>query len=367
MQIVIASDSFKSSASSLAVATSITEGILTIIPECEIHTFAIGDGGEGTLDALLHSGFTPFEYKVTGPVGNQVKARIAIRDDVAIVEMAEASGLSQLPNKELAPLTATSFGTGELILKALDHGVRTIILAVGGTATTDAGAGALTALGAQLLTSNGAAIKRGGAGLIDLATIDLSNLDSRIATTIFILASDVTNPLLGENGASNIFAPQKGASPTDVSLLEKSLAHFSQISGSIHANSPGAGAAGGMGFLAFSYLDAEQRSGIEMVLDLVNFEQSLVGADLVITGEGKFDSQSLGGKAPMGVLAAATARHIPTVMVCGQADIRGETEFKKVYALTEIERDIEKCIATPAPLLVKIGQQIAKEQQSFQR
>ncbi len=361
MKIVIASDSFKSSASSLEVATSIAEGILTTIPECEIHTVAIGDGGEGTLDALLHSGFTPFEYKVTGPVGNHVTACIAIRDDVAIVEMAEASGLSQLPNKELAPLTATSFGTGELILKALNHGVRTIILAVGGTATTDGGAGALQALGAQLLTSNGTAIERGGAGLIDLATIDLTNLDSRIATTTFILASDVTNPLLGENGAAQIFAPQKGASAGDVQLLEKSLAHFSQVSGSTYANSPGAGAAGGMGFMAFSFLGAKQRSGIEMVLDLVNFKQLLTGTDLVITGEGKFDSQSLGGKAPMGVLAAATALDISTVMVCGQADISGATNFKKVYALTEIEGDIEKCIATPATLLVKIGQQIAKE------
>jgi len=360
MKIVIASDSFKSSASSRAVATSLAEGILSAIPECEIHTFAIGDGGEGTLDALLHSGFKPFEYKVTGPVGNQVTARIAIRDDVAIVEMAEASGLSQLPNNELAPLTATSFGTGELILKALDHGVGTIILAVGGTATTDAGAGALQALGAELKNSDGKSVERGGVGLIDIATIDLTKVDSRIATTKFILASDVTNPLLGSSGAAYVFAPQKGASPADVELLEKALSHFSGLIGSAYVNSPGAGAAGGMGFMAFTFLGAAQRSGIEMVLELAHFKQALAGADLVITGEGKFDSQSLGGKAPMGVHAAASSLHIPSVMVCGQAEIKDQTLFSKVYALTDYESDLEKCIAEPAPVLKEIGRAIAQ-------
>lgn len=361
MKIVIASDSFKSSASSLAVATSLAEGILSEIPECEIHTFAIGDGGEGTLDALLHAGFKPFEYIVTGPVAKQVTARIAIRDHVAIVEMAEASGLSRLPEHESAPLTATSFGTGELILKALDHGVSTIILAVGGSATTDAGAGALEALGAELKNSEGKSIERGGMGLIDITKIDLSRLDSRIARTKFILASDVTNPLLGSSGAAYVFSPQKGASVTDVELLEKSLTNFSHVAGSDHVNSPGSGAAGGMGFMAFAFLGATQQSGIEMILELINFKQALVGADLVITGEGKFDSQSLGGKAPMGVLAAASTLNIPTIMVCGQAAVGEETEFKKVYALTELEEDIEKCIALPAPLLVQIGAQIAKE------
>jgi glycerate kinase len=358
MKIVIACDSFKSSASSREVSNSLAEGILTVIPECEIEICAIGDGGEGTLDALLHAGFQSFEYQVTGPVGNPVTARIAVRDDIALVEMAEASGLSQLPAKELAPLTATSFGTGELIAKALDRGVTTIILAVGGTATTDGGAGALQALGAQLLNSAGESIARGGAALENLVTIDLTNLDARIATTRFVLASDVTNPLLGANGAAHVFGPQKGASTGDVELLEKSLAHFSHVIGSTYANSPGAGAAGGMGFMAFTFLSAMQRSGIEIVLELINFKQSLIGADLVITGEGKFDSQSLGGKAPMGVLAAAGA--VPTFMVCGQADLSAKTEFKEVYALTDIEADIQKCIADPAPLLVRVGQAIAK-------
>jgi glycerate kinase len=359
MRIVIATDSFKASASSLEVASSLAAGILTIIPTCEIRAVAIGDGGEGTLAALLHSGFEAFTYEVTGPIGNPVNARIAIKDGVAIVEMAEASGLAHLTDKKLAPLTATSYGTGELILKALDHGVHTILLALGGSATSDAGAGALQAMGAKLLTKSGEEIGRGGAALIELAAINLSNLDPRIAKTRFTLASDVTNPLLGNNGAAYIFSPQKGASPDDVQLLEAAINHFASIAGVSHINSPGAGAAGGAGYMAFTFLGAEQRSGVEVVLELISFKELVVGADLVITGEGKFDSQSLSGKAPMGVLRAAQSLGIPVMMVCGQADIGGETEFKKVYALTKIESDVEKCIDNPAPILQKIGVLIA--------
>jgi len=361
MRIVIAADSFKASASSLEVASSLAAGILTVIPACEIRAVAIGDGGEGTLAALLHSGFEAFTYQVTGPVGNPVSARIAIKDGVAIVEMAEASGLAHLSGQKLAPLTATSYGTGELILKALDHGARTIILAIGGSATSDAGAGALQAMGAKLLTKSGEEIARGGAALIELAEIDLSNLDPRIAKTRFTLASDVTNPLLGVNGAAHVFSPQKGATPGDVAILEAAVAHFAAIAGAGHINSPGAGAAGGAGYMAFTFLGAEQRSGIEVVLELISFKELLVGADLVITGEGKFDSQSLSGKAPMGVLKAAQSLGIPVMMVCGQADISSETEFIKVYALTDIESDVQKCIDSPGPLLMKIGTIIAQQ------
>jgi glycerate kinase len=361
MRIVIAADSFKASASSLKVASSLAAGILTVIPSCEIRAIAIGDGGEGTLAALLHSGFEAFTYQVTGPVGNPVSARIAIKDGVAIVEMAEASGLAHLTEQKLAPLTATSYGTGELILKALDHGARTIILALGGSATSDAGAGALQAMGAKLLTKSGEEIARGGAALIELAEIDLSNLDPRIAKATFTLASDVTNPLLGVNGAVHVFSPQKGASPNDVAILEAAITHFASISGGGHINSSGAGAAGGAGYMAFTFLGAEQRSGIEVVLELISFKELLVGADLVITGEGKFDSQSLSGKAPMGVLKAAQSLGIPVMMVCGQADISSETEFIKVYALTDIESDVQKCIDSPAPLLMKTGAIIAQQ------
>jgi glycerate kinase len=361
MKILIAPDSFKSSATSLEIATWLEIGIKSVIPRCETILTPIGDGGEGSLDAALHAGFTATEFVVTGPTSKPVRARLGMKGDVALVELAQASGLSQLPNKVLAPMQATSYGTGELILKALDHGARTILLALGGSATSDAGAGALQAMGAKLLTKSGEEIAHGGAALIELAEIDLSNLDPRIAKTRFTLASDVTNPLLGVNGAAHVFSPQKGATPDDAQLLEAAVAHFASIAGAGHINSPGAGAAGGAGYMAFTFLGAEQRSGIEVVLELISFTELLVGADLVITGEGKFDSQSLSGKAPMGVLKAAQSLGIPVMMVCGQADISGETEFKKVYALTDIESDVQKCIDSPAPLLMKIGTIIAQQ------
>ena len=361
MKIAIACDSFKSSASSLEVAKYLAEGIHSVMPESEVLTFAIGDGGEGTLDALLHAGFTPFSYQVTGPTGKPVSARIAIKDDVALVEMAEASGLARLAHGEFAPLTATSFGTGELILKALDHDVNTIILAVGGSATTDAGAGALQALGAHLLGADGSEIERGGVALANLASIDLRNLDQRITQTQFILASDVTNPLLGQRGAAQVFAPQKGASLTDVALLEHSLARFAEVAGGAQINSPGAGAAGGMGFMAFTFLGAAQRSGIEIVIELSGLKQSLAHVDLVITGEGKFDSQSLGGKAPLGILTITSDKGIPVFLVCGQAELKGNHGFSKIYSLNSLEADIEKCISHPAPLLFQTGVLIASE------
>ena len=361
MKILIAPDSFKSSATSLEIATWLEIGIKSVNPRCETILTPIGDGGEGSLDAALRAGFTATEYVVTGPTSKPVRARLGMKGDVALVELAQASGLSQLPNKVLAPMQATSYGTGELILHALDQGARTVILAIGGSACTDAGAGALQALGAQIRDSAGHELPAGGAALANAATLDISTLDSRIASTHFILASDVTNPLLGVNGAAHVFSPQKGASPDDVQLLEAAITHFASIAGAGHINSSGAGAAGGAGYMAFTFLGAEQRSGIEIVLELISFKELLVGADLVITGEGKFDSQSLSGKAPMGVLKAAQSFGIPVMMVCGQADISGETEFKKVYALTDIESDVQKCIDSPAPLLMKIGAIIAQQ------
>ena len=210
MKIVIAPDSFKGSASSIDVATWIEAGIHSVIPDCETVKIAIGDGGEGSLDAVLAAGFTPFACEVSGPAGNQVEAHIALKGDTAFIEMAQASGLSQLPDKKLQPLTATSYGTGELIRVALDYGVKRIILAIGGTACSDAGAGALLALGAKLSDIDGHKIPPGGAALIGCAQIDTSGLDPRLSSVSFTLASDVTNPLLGASGAARCsrFAPQ---------------------------------------------------------------------------------------------------------------------------------------------------------------
>ena len=360
MKIVIAPDSFKGSASSIDIATWIENGIHSVIPDCETVKIAIGDGGEGSLDAVLSAGFTVHSYEVTGPVGNTVTARIALKGATAFIEMAEASGLAQLPNKELRALDATSFGTGELILRALDLGATQIILAVGGSACTDAGAGTLQALGAQLLDSNGNQIALGGRGLATCASIDVSGLDPRLADVKFTLASDVENPLLGELGAARVFAPQKGASSKDVELLENALTSFASIVGGNYATAPGAGAAGGFGFMAYAFLNATQHSGIELILDLVGFHQHLKGADIVITGEGRFDSQSAGGKAPWGIMQAASKLSIPTYLICGNADSQDSSHFTEIFTLASLEPDIAKSISNPAPLVTQLGAKIAE-------
>jgi glycerate kinase len=364
MKIVIAPDSFKGSASSTQIATWLEVGVKSVIPECETIIIPIGDGGEGTLAALLHAGFTSQSHLVTGPSGNKVKADFAINDRVAVVELAQASGLSQLVDNQLLPLTATSYGTGELIKLALDAGAEQIILAVGGSACTDAGAGALQALGGKLMKSDGAEIAFGGAALSDCTSIDISQLDTRIANTKFILASDVTNPLLGPAGAAAIYSPQKGATPADIALLEAGISHFAGLVNSESATTPGAGAAGGVGFMAYAFLNAHPASGIATVLKLVNFRKRASNADLVITGEGKFDSQSLSGKAPLGVYELANELDIPVALVCGQIKLNSSEinspSFQSMHALNSLETDIKKCIDDPRPIVEKIGASIAK-------
>jgi glycerate kinase len=366
MKIVIAPDSFKGSASSSEISDWLENGISQVeLLNCEIIKIAIADGGEGSLDSVLSAGFISHTFSVTGPVGNKVDARIGIKGDTALVELAEASGLSQLPEKKLSPLLATSFGTGELILHALDLGARRIILAVGGSACTDAGAGALQALGGHLLDAEGSEISLGGAALSQCATIDLTNLDSRLSSTEFILASDVDNPLLGPKGAAAIYAPQKGANTNDVALLEAALMNFADVAGTSHVTRAGSGAAGGFGFMAYTFLQASHRSGIDTFIELTEFESKCVGADLVITGEGMYDSQSLSGKAPIGIYAVASRHNIPVALVCGQSKLNSSLEnaplFAKIYSLTSFESDVRKCIKNPRPIVEKIGQSIAQE------
>ena len=360
MKILIAPDSFKGSASSSDIARWIESGIHSLIPDCETVKIAIGDGGEGSLDAVLGAGFTSIACEVQGPVGNPVTAQIAINGDTTFIEMAQASGLSQLPSGVKSALTASSYGTGQLVLAALNQGVSKVILGVGGTATTDAGAGALQALGAKLVDKDGSEIAPGGAALSNCVKIDTSALDPRLSTVSFILASDVTNPLLGPEGAAHVFAPQKGATPADVELLEQSLAHFASLLGGDFAAMPGAGAAGGFGFMAYAFLNAQAQSGIDVILDLVGFDSHLAGADYVITGEGKFDSQSVKGKAPWGILQRAQKLKIPTFLVCGDADIQQGSDFTEIFTLTSLESDINKCISNPAPLVTQLGAKIAQ-------
>lgn len=364
MKIVIAPDSFKGSATSQEIAQWIESGIHSVIPECETVIVPIGDGGEGSLNAVTQAGFKLISLDVIGPSGNSVRASFGMRADVAFVELAEASGLAQLKEKIRTPLTATSFGTGQLIKAALEHGAKKIIIAVGGSACTDAGAGALQALGARLTNNEGEEIPLGGAALLDCTTIDLQNLDPRISTVEFILASDVTNPLTGPTGAARIYAPQKGATPTEVTLLVKALEHFAHVVGGAHSTTQGAGSAGGFGFMALSFLGARFQSGIDTVLELVEFESQLSGADLVITGEGKFDAQSLNGKAPIGILNFATRYGVPVAIICGQSALNSSakitSQFQSIHTLISVEPNKKKCIANPRPIVEKISSSIAK-------
>jgi glycerate kinase len=367
MKIVIAPDSFKGSASSQEIAQWIESGIHAVIPDCETVKIAIGDGGEGSLAAVLAAGFKSYQCEVVGPLGNLVTALFGLKGQTAFIEMAEASGLSQLPGGEKSALFATSFGTGQLIRAALDQGAQHIILAVGGSATTDAGAGALQALGAQLLDESGDEIPWGGAALNDCVAINTTSLDPRLASVSFTLACDVTNPLLGPLGAARTFAPQKGATADDVELLEKSLANFASLVGGDLGSRSGAGAAGGLGFMAYAFLRAEMMSGIDLILDLVGFDSHLQGSDYVITGEGRFDSQSMHGKAPWGILQRAEKISIPTILLCGDADNERSSHYKEIFTLTSLEPNVDFCIQNPAPLVTQLGAQIGSLLDQFHR
>ncbi|HEU5427711.1 MAG TPA: glycerate kinase [Actinocrinis sp.] len=371
-RVVIAPDKFKGSATAAEVAAHLAAGIRHVAPAAELRLLPVADGGEGTVDAATASGFARHEITVTGPVGNRVRAAFALRGETAVVEMAEASGLRQLPEGRLAPLDAGTYGTGELIRAALDAGAKRIVLGVGGSASTDGGAGMLAALGARFLDADGRELPGGGAALARLATVELDGLDSRLESASVVLASDVDNPLLGEHGAAAVYGPQKGAGPRDVAELESGLANFVSVlshaigeAGARAARSPGAGAAGGIGFGALALLGATRESGIEVLLDVLGFDAVLDGATLVITGEGCLDRQTLHGKAPAGVAHAARRRGVPVAAVCGRLDLTAreveEAGFAAAYALTALEPDPARSMADAAALLERVGAQLAAE------
>jgi glycerate kinase len=281
--------------------------------------------------------------------------------------MAEASGLQRLPDGLFAPLSATSYGTGELISAALDAGAREIVLAVGGSATTDGGAGMLQALGARLGTASGEPVGYGGAALRGLRRVDLAGLDPRLRTVQVILASDVDSPLLGPAGAANVYGPQKGAGRDEVAILEAGLSRWAacltRATGADLSTRAGAGAAGGIGFAALAALHATRRPGIDVILDAIGFDRALTGADLVVVGEGRLDEQTLCGKAPVGIAARARSRSVPVVAVAGQVDLddrqlRG-AGIEAAYALADRAPDIPSAIRVAPELLRGIGAVIA--------
>lgn len=324
MKIIIAPDSYKESLTAMEVAEAIEAGFKKIFTDAEYIKLPMADGGEGTVQSLVDAtGGSVVTCDVTGPLGQTVEGFFGLMGDgsTAIIEMAAASGLHLVEPERRNPLLTTTFGTGELVKAALDRGVKHIIVGIGGSATNDGGIGMAQALGAKLLDADGNALGFGGGELDKLVSIDLSELDPRLADIKLEVACDVDNPLCGPKGASHVFGPQKGATPEMVETLDSNLAHYAEVIKSTNGrdvvNTAGAGAAGGLGAALLGLFDAELRPGIQIVMDAVNLSEVVKDADLVITGEGRIDSQTIHGKTPIGVARTAKQYNIPVIAIAG--------------------------------------------------
>lgn len=344
MKIIIAPDSFKESLSSPQVAKQIAAGFRAVFPDANLVELPIADGGEGTVEALIAAtGGRRVEIEATGPLGGPVAAFYGITgdDQTAVIEMAAASGLALVPLARRNPLVTTSYGTGELIRDALDRGIHRFIIGIGGSATNDAGAGMLQALGVRLNDSVGKSLGLGGGELARLKTIDISGLDPRLLDCEIQVACDVNNPLIGPEGASRVFGPQKGADADMVNVLEANMIHFAgrvkDNLGEEIATLPGGGAAGGIGAALAAFIGGRLRPGIEIVIDAVGLDAALAGTDFVITGEGRMDGQSFHGKAPVGVARVAARKGIPVIAVVGSLGQGAEKVFDhSIHALFSI-------------------------------
>jgi glycerate kinase len=360
-QVLVAPDKFKGSLTAAEVADLVATGLRSVAPDVPVRLLPMADGGDGTVAAAVAAGFSRVDVPARGPTGQRLTASFALSGTTAVVELAEASGLQRLPDGVPAPLTASSAGTGDLLVAAARAGARRIVLGLGGSAGTDGGAGMMTALGARLLDASGAVLPPGGAALRDLATLDLSLVDPALSGVDVVLASDVDNPLLGPQGAAEVYGPQKGARPAAVRILADGLRRWASVVGGDPA-APGAGAAGGVGFAALALLGARLRPGVEVLMELLGFDDAVAGARLVVTGEGRLDAQTLRGKAPAGVAARARA---PVVAVTGQCELTPaelrSAGIAAVYALTDIEPDPARCLANAAPLVTTVAERLGKE------
>lgn len=336
MRIVIAPQSLKGSLTAAEAGQAIAQGVQVVYPEAEVIVVPVADGGEGTVQALVDAtGGEMLQQAVTGPLDEPVTAYFGLLGDgqTAVIEMASAAGLPLVPPERRDPRITTTYGVGELILAALDHGCRHFIIGIGGSATNDGGAGMAQALGASLLTSDGTPIARGGAALATLAQISTAALDPRIRECVVEVACDVNNPLCGPTGASAVYGPQKGATPEMVLQLDAALAHYAGIIerdlGLSVAAIPGAGAAGGLGAGLLAFLHAALRPGAQIVLEAVQLEQQLRATDLVITAEGQLDTQTAYGKSVGAVAALAKHYNIPVLAIAGGLG----NGYENVYAL----------------------------------
>lgn len=347
-KIVIAPDSFKESLSALQVAQCIENGFKTAFPNAEYIKIPVADGGEGMVDTLLEASHgTKIMQSVTSATGEPIAAFWGLSGDnhTAMIEVAAACGLADVSPEQRNPSITTTFGVGELIVSAWDKGVRHFIIGLGGSATNDGGAGMLQALGARFLDKNGNELPRGGLALAQLDRIDIAQLDTRIAQSRFDVACDVNNPLTGEHGAAHVFAPQKGATPEQVAQLDAALKHFADIvRRDLNVeidNIAGAGAAGGLGAAFAGFLNGHLQSGIKMMTDWLRFADAIQGADLVITGEGRIDDQSIKGKVPVGVAQIAKQHNIPVIAIAGS--LGKNVEVVHDYGIDAVFSVLPKC------------------------
>ncbi|RON22460.1 glycerate kinase [Pseudomonas lini] len=371
MKIVIAPDSFKDSLSAQGVAEAIALGLAEVWSDAHLLKCPMADGGEGTVESILAACDGELRRThVRGPLGTTVDAAWGWlpHSHTAIIEMAEASGLQLVAPNLRDACTSSTYGTGELIRAALDAGAQRVILAIGGSATNDGGAGAMQALGVKLLDAQGQTLVPGGLALTQLARLDLSAIDPRLAKARFDIAADVNNPLCGPHGASAIFGPQKGASPEQVEQLDHALGHFAELCAQALdkdvRDEPGSGAAGGLGFAAKAFLGAQFQAGVEVVAELVGLAEAVKGADLVITGEGRFDAQTLRGKTPFGVARIARQHGVPVIVIAGTLGEGYQALYEHgidaAFALASGPMTLEQACAEAPRLLRERARDIAR-------
>ncbi|MBY6037141.1 glycerate kinase [Fictibacillus nanhaiensis] len=373
MKIVIAPDSFKESMSAAEVCVAIEAGFRKVLPHAQYVQVPVGDGGEGTVQSVVDATSGEIvKVHVTGPLGNPVEAFYGLTGDgkTAVIEMAAASGLHLVPIEMRNPLVTTTRGTGELILHALEHRVERIVLGLGGSATNDGGAGMAQALGVKFLDLNGEELRPGGGALSELVSIDVSGMDERLKSVHVDVACDVTNPLTGPLGASAVFGPQKGATPEMVGFLNSCLKTYAEVVerdlGVAVDELPGAGAAGGLGAGVVAFLDGNLQSGIHLVLDVIGFDEKVAGADLVITGEGRMDAQTVHGKAPVGVAKRAKliAGDVPVVAIAGSIGGDYNTVFEHgidaVFSVVNGAISLEEALLNGRENVEKTAENIAR-------
>ena len=368
-RVVIAPDKFKGSLTAGQAARAMALGVKRANPELTTVECPVADGGDGTLDTAVAAGFERVPVYAAGPTGQVVLTAYARNGKTAVVEMAEICGLQRLPGGIAAPVTASSYGLGQVVAQALEHGCADIVIGVGGSASTDGGAGFLAALGAIARDEHGARLNRGGRYIGSAKQLDLTGLHREIASAAFTIAVDVDNPLYGPLGAAHVYAPQKGADPLQVSELDGALRVWADVveraTGNDCRTAAGAGAAGGVGFAAMAVLGAQMRSGIEVILDLIELDKHLVGACAAVTGEGSLDHQSLRGKAAVGVSRRAGAHGVPTFAVAGVSTLDpvgvDTAGLAGVYALSDLEPDRQRSISHAGELLTLATERLTRD------